>query len=461
MLSRALSRVFVLPCRRSVLTATLSSTASAFTDAATPKRRGRPPRTDTTNPKPSTEESASPPKKRGRRPKEPQTVNELTTKSGAGKVIHSPAPPRPVASKPAVIIPADKWELPPLETWSDVFPTSGQASTKPPMMFADRVTLRDPDTAWGLANAFIPEIARDKVIIEAFPGPGVLTRALLDLPRERVQKIILLEDVKVFREYLEPLAKADPRIEIIPLNAVNWDTYEQIDLNKLGVQSLPWDEPHPNLHWIAQLPVSSMGEQLMSQLMRCIPDKSWLFNYGRIPMSVLMYDWVWERMSANMSNRARCKLTMMTKAAAEADLAVDPDLLTPPGDKFYPGSVLHRSGKTRPVVPMAAVNFLPHLKPSIKPGMVDKWDYCLRRLYVQKSTPLEKAVGNLAPGAQTLLRYLTDPSAHPSERLDVKKAIRTMDPRDWAAFISAFDRWPFAPEDLSISNSFTHQERDS
>jgi transcription factor 1 len=56
----------------------------------------------------------------------------------------------------------------------------------------------------------------------------------------------------------------------------------------------------------------------------------------------------------------------------------------------------------------------------------------------------------LAPGAQSLLKILTDPSLPAEERVDIKKLIRNMDIKDWALIIRAFDNWPFAPEVSNI-----------
>ena len=50
---------------------------------------------------------------------------------------------------------------------------------------------------------------------------------------------------------------------------------------------------HPELHFVTHIPQTIPGEQLVSQLLRCIPEKSWLFKYGRIPMSFILADWVW------------------------------------------------------------------------------------------------------------------------------------------------------------------------
>ena len=53
---------------------------------------------------------------------------------------------------------------------------------------------------------------------------------------------------------------------------------------------------------------------------------------------------------------------------------------------------------------------------------------------------------SLAPGAQVLLKPLTDPSLPPEERLDIEKQIRRLNIKEWALIVRAFDSWPFAPE---------------
>lgn len=50
---------------------------------------------------------------------------------------------------------------------------------------------------------------------------------------------------------------------------------------------------HPELHFVTHIPQTIPGEQLVAQLFRCIPEKSWLFKYGRVPMSFVLADWVW------------------------------------------------------------------------------------------------------------------------------------------------------------------------
>ena len=105
-------------------------------------------------------------------------------------------------------------ELPPLSEWSKLFPSTVQTR--------DRVSFYNPKTAEALVKAFGIGANPDSpphVIIEAYPGippkkcldnkhsnalqgPGLLTRTMLQLPPERVKKIIVLEDNKYFLPYL-------------------------------------------------------------------------------------------------------------------------------------------------------------------------------------------------------------------------------------------------------------------
>ncbi|KAI6033034.1 S-adenosyl-L-methionine-dependent methyltransferase [Pisolithus orientalis] len=310
-----------------------------------------------------------------------------------------------------------------------------------------------------VADAFVPAGSKDKVIIEAFPGPGVLTRALMALPKERIRKIIVLEHLEPYLEFLKPLEAADSRVHVLPLDGYSWNSYQKLEADGYlnDINTFPWDQSHPHLHFIAHLPTSVYGEQLIAQFLRLIPDGGWLFQYGRVPMSYVMHDWLWERVSASTESLNRCKLSVIAQAVSSFAQPLSPEALFPYDQHFWPSSVVpgHR------VTPMTAVTMDPLKRQAriIEKGMLDKWDYCLRKLFVLKSKKLERAIGHLAPGSTALLSYLTDPTLptdHPA-RADVLKLIRKMETTDWAALVRAFDAWPFAPEDLLITESFSRE----
>lgn len=36
-----------------------------------------------------------------------------------------------------------------------------------------------------------------------------------------------------------------------------------------------------------------MGEQFAAQIFRCIPEREWLFKFGRVPMNLVMSEALW------------------------------------------------------------------------------------------------------------------------------------------------------------------------
>ena len=95
-------------------------------------------------------------------------------------------------------------------------------------------------------------------------------------------------------------------------SVARWDAFT--DLSEKGymndIATVPWTEGaslkvrsnqtlmsvpvYPNLHFISHLPTATMSEQLISQFLRAIPERSWLFKYGRMPMSYILSDYVWQ-----------------------------------------------------------------------------------------------------------------------------------------------------------------------
>ena len=112
----------------------------------------------------------------------------------------------------------------------------------------------------------------------------------------------------------------------MPIPGYEWDSYQTIhDLELLnGVPNISWDgggksiflahahvsylnfflPVHPHLQFISHLPSNVTGEQLIAQLFRSIPDQQWLFQYGRVPLSFILSDYVW-KVRLRHSNEAK------------------------------------------------------------------------------------------------------------------------------------------------------------
>ncbi|KAJ7188295.1 S-adenosyl-L-methionine-dependent methyltransferase [Mycena filopes] len=339
---------------------------------------------------------------------------------------------------PTRAVPIDA-ALPPRPLWRQYFPATYKG-------VQHRVSLADADTAAMVADAFVPTGSLDKTVIEIFPGPGQLTRALLALPRTRIKKLIVLEPADSFLRYLKPLEAVDDRL-------TSWASYVALEeMNLLrDVPIIPWDQGvHPQLHFVSHLATNVAGEQFVSQLLRNMPDQQWLFKYGRVPMSLLLSEYIWKRILGD-DLKLRCKLSMIAAAVSSFKLAVPYSDLQPYAKHFHPiPSVARLAAReqekqlltNKPGNPFVAINFTPLQDQRIRPGQLDKWDYCLRHLYVNRAKPIKAAIPFLAPGAQSLLKVLTvgDHQVNPDT------PVREMTLQDWSLLVNAFDDWPFAPE---------------
>ncbi|KAG7091060.1 hypothetical protein E1B28_010117 [Marasmius oreades] len=326
--------------------------------------------------------------------------------------------------------PEERIVLPPVSQWRALFPPTLKTTKK-------RVSIANPSTADKVANAFVPDGVKGKVIIETFPGPGQLTRALLRLPKERIERLIVLEEDPWFLNYLESLEEVDPRLKVIPASGMNWESYDIAGSQGLldGVSEIGWDAGvHPQLQHITHLPVNVHGEQLIAQYIRFIPDQHWLFKYGRVPMSFLLNDHVWQRL-VSRDLQLRCKLTAVADAMVDCQQQLY-DELQPYRDHFFP--IRSPTATNRAGLPFLAVSVIPKENPLIEAGDMEIWDYCLRRLFVQRATPIAKAISALGPGSQVLIektRGVIDPCTHPRE----------LSMLQWAELVKAFKDWPFAP----------------
>jgi len=344
--------------------------------------------------------------------------------------------------------------LPPIDKWRRIFS----------IMEGHRLRsfLRNPDTARMLAEAFVPEGSKDLIIIEAAPGPGQLTRALLNLPKKRIKKLIVLENHERLLDFLKPLEEVDSRLHVCPWSPKVWNSYTKLFSTGLldEVQIVDWNEVHPQLRCILHINSTVEGEQLLAQLMRTIPDKQWLFKYGRIPLTFNLSSRMRDRIRGPTCTTARCKVSVMAQAAADFSEAVPYDALQPFQDHFHPTVPKHEGNKVglderRTGNPMSSLTAIPLKDQIIKPGDLDYWDYCLRKLFVQKATALDKCISLLGPGGKNLLPKLNDKKLPAMERLDTKKTPRSLDLKEWALVVRAFKEWPFRPEDLSIDNYST------
>lgn len=107
-----------------------------------------------------------------------------------------------------------------------------------------------------------------------------------------------------------------------------------------------------------------------------------------------------QRSSAGLTDIARCKLSVIADATANLSLSLPVGKLLPYDDHFHPTTpkvtkhgLLAKPEARRIGHPMVGVNILPHEEQVIGVSMLEKWDFCLRRLFVLKTQSLKIAIG--------------------------------------------------------------------
>ncbi|KAG8899778.1 Mitochondrial transcription factor 1 [Tulasnella sp. 417] len=339
--------------------------------------------------------------------------------------------------------------VPPLIEWPKRYPMKKGIGT------SERSYLFNPVAARELVKTYgLEENGHPKVVLETYPGPGVLTRALLTLPRTALKKLIICEYGKTFHPDLEALAAADDRVHLVKEGAYYWTVYHDLeeqghfdDLPRLG-----FDEGiHPNFRMVGHLPLNVLAAQWLSQLLRAIADPAWMYVYGRVPIHLLIPEPQWLRVSAPPLSKDRCKLSVIAQANADFSLSLPPDYLRPYNSFFYPRGHDVTTKKLRDTTVgnnLMAVNFIPKVDPIIKSANSDEWDFLTRQLFVNKTLSLEKSISYLAPGASVLLEHVTDPKLPLESQIPITTPIRGLTVEHWRSLVNAFSKWPFKPDNI-------------
>lgn len=329
--------------------------------------------------------------------------------------------------------------LPPVPEWTQLFGHH-----------RDRAFVHNLDTAGKLAATFLKDTTRPKTIIEAYPGAGILTRALLQYPPDVVKKVIVLEDHGKCFASLKQLENQDERVHVVERSGFQWATYSYLEAegHMQDVEVTEWED-EAALQFVAHIPHTVQGDQLVSQLFRAIPERAWLFKYGRVRMSCVLSEALNERVMALNAAKARCKLSVIARATCDMEVALSAKEVSPYGAHFYPlpfGDKGKTTGSKRTGTPHLASIFTPLVTPLIARGDMEKWDYITRALFVRKSNSLEKVLPSLAPGAENLVTALSSPDLPEEDRVDLTKLVTRLSERDWQNVVKAFNNWPFAPD---------------
>ncbi|ELU40962.1 RrnaAD domain-containing protein [Rhizoctonia solani AG-1 IA] len=255
----------------------------------------------------------------------------------------------------------------------------------------------------------------------------------------------------------------DDRVHVLSQSGFIWETYDTVKdlglLDDIAVED--WKAgPHSSLSFIGHLPLGPVGEQLIAQLFRAIPERSWLFKYGRMRMSWILAQRMLEvcqrdpiqihkcltyslkRISSPPQRAARCKLTIVSEATANIAPAVPHEVLEGYDQHFWPQSESAVGGKKKtPRIgqPFVAINVDPQAE-----GSILSRDEA-RQLNVQQ------AVTSATDRAQGLVSDTT--SSNPLAESSASKAQVTQAGTTQPGLRVTLDKWDYVLRQLFILKS--------
>jgi len=212
----------------------------------------------------------------------------------------------------------------------------------------------------------------DKYVLEVGPGPGGITRAILETPCRR------LDVVEIYRRFIPALEHLQSNDKMGRLHIHNENILKtEIEpiWENAGLKILPWlNNDLPSAHIIGNLPFN-IATPLLIRFLRDISERRGPWSFGRVPLTLTFQSEVARRIVGEIDSETRSRIGVMAQYLTTPKL-----LFEIPGKNFVPS----------PEVNVGVVTFVPRQDPLIHLpfSLVDKvvrQAFHLRNKYVIKS----------------------------------------------------------------------------
>lgn len=216
-----------------------------------------------------------------------------------------------------------------------------------------------------------------KYVVEVGPGPGGLTRSIL---QQGPKKLIVIEKDKRFKPALDMLADAyamtgnEMQIIYEDIMTINLENMFPDDARR------SWDDTKPPIHIIGNLPFS-VSTALIIKWLKAISEKSSAWSYGRTRMTLTFQKEVAERLVAPVFNDQRCRLSIMAQTWTKPVIN-----FYIPGQAFVP----------KPEVDAGVVSFVPLIVPQTQHEF-SFFEKVTRHIFSFRQKYSQACVGTLFP----------------------------------------------------------------
>ncbi|KAI6174892.1 RRNA adenine N(6)-methyltransferase [Aphelenchoides bicaudatus] len=216
----------------------------------------------------------------------------------------------------------------------------------------------------------------DAHVIEIGPGPGGITRAILEQSPRRLDVVEIDEQ---FMKPLQHLAKyADGRMHIHHANIRNTDL-EALWLEANCPKSNWWEEV-PNLHVVGNLPFN-IASPLIIELLRLMAKRKGPWAFGRVPLTLTFQKEVAKRICAPIDCDERTRISIVSQHICETNLE-----FIIPGQCFVP----------KVEVDVGVVKFVPR-EQSLIPTCFEIVEKVCRHAFHYRNKPFIKPIMTLYP----------------------------------------------------------------
>ncbi|KAI9629987.1 hypothetical protein KEM48_012397 [Puccinia striiformis f. sp. tritici PST-130] len=319
----------------------------------------------------------------------------------------------------------------------------------------ERPSISDTSIAKKLINQFwnLNDLV-DGTVLVSYAGYPTLIDELLKL--KNIKKVIAIEEKPEYCiMYNDRWKKEEGLLDDVPIEA--------------------WEKDHPSLFFICQLPHNKRSIQFLMQLISFIPNRNWLFQYGRVGMGFLGSGDVCQTMTRDQKEMKYTRIT----AAANCLTTIKT-----PGEKihaelteqdFFPHNLqLSEPKPTRPSKPtsstsgakkkriykssreanptafVAALDLRPKADLILSSDEFQCLSFLQRVMFIHSAQSWVESISHAAAGAAILYDRLIkldkqrDPD-QPALAIPKSKTPRSFTDQDWVVLAKEFNRWPFRP----------------
>lgn len=147
-------------------------------------------------------------------------------------------------------------------------------------------------------------------VLEVGPGPGGLTRSII---KELPKRLVVVEKDRRFQPTLDMLADSfkviNGKMDIL------YDDIMKTNMENLFLkeESRNWDDKPPDIYVIGNLPFN-VSTPLIIRWLHAIAERRGVWSFGRTKMTLTFQKEVAERLVAKITEKQRCRLSVMAQA---------------------------------------------------------------------------------------------------------------------------------------------------